>query len=35
MLEVLEQARDAGLIRHIGLTIEDQNPPVYEFIASG
>jgi hypothetical protein len=34
-LEVLEQARDEGLIRHIGFTTEDQNPPVYEFIASG
>ena len=34
-LEVLEQARDEGLIRHIGFTTEDQNPPVYEFIESG
>ena len=34
-LEVLEQARDDGLIRHIGFTTEDQNPPVYEFIESG
>ncbi|NQW21287.1 MAG: aldo/keto reductase [Chloroflexi bacterium] len=34
-LEVLEQARDEGLIRHIGFTTEDQNSPVYEFIASG
>ena len=34
-LEVLEQARDEGLIRHIGFTTEDQNPPVYEFIATG
>jgi len=33
-LEVLEQARDEGLIRHIGFTTEDQNPPVYEFIES-
>ncbi len=34
-LEVLEQARDEGLIRDIGFTTEDQNPPVYEFIESG
>jgi len=34
-LEVLEQVRDEGLIRHIGFTTEDQNPPVYEFIESG
>jgi aryl-alcohol dehydrogenase-like predicted oxidoreductase len=34
-LEILEQARDEGLIRHIGFTTEDQNPPVYEFIESG
>lgn len=34
-LEVLEQAREEGLIRHIGFTTEDQNPPVYEFIESG
>ena len=34
-LEVLERARDEGLIRHIGFTTEDQNPPVYEFIESG
>lgn len=34
-LDVLEQARDEGLIRHIGFTTEDQNPPVYEFIESG
>lgn len=31
-LEALEKARDRGLIRHIGFTTEDQNPPVYEFI---
>jgi uncharacterized protein len=35
VLEVLEQARDEGLIKHIGFTTEDQNPPVYEFIESG
>jgi len=34
-LEVLERAREEGLIRHIGFTTEDQNPPVYEFIESG
>ncbi len=34
-LEALEEARDQGLIRHIGFTTEDQNPPVYEFIESG
>ncbi|MDA1280542.1 MAG: aldo/keto reductase [Chloroflexi bacterium] len=34
-LEVLEKAREEGLIRHVGFTTEDQNPPVYEFIASG
>jgi predicted aldo/keto reductase-like oxidoreductase len=34
-LDILEQARNEGLIRHIGFTTEDQNPPVYEFIASG
>jgi hypothetical protein len=35
ILDLLEQARDEGLIRHIGFTTEDQNPPVYEFIESG
>lgn len=34
-LEVIEQAREDGLVRHVGFTTEDQNPPVYEFIASG
>ena len=34
-LELLERARSEGLIKHIGFTTEDQNPPVYEFIRSG
>ncbi len=34
MLEVLEKARDEGLIRHIGFTTEDQNAAVYRFIES-
>ncbi len=35
VLEILEQARDEGLIRHIGFTTEDQNSAVYRFIESG
>lgn len=35
VLEILEKARDEGLIRHIGFTTEDQNAPVYRFIESG
>ncbi len=35
MLEVIEKARDEGLLRHIGFTTEDQNAAVYRFIESG
>jgi aryl-alcohol dehydrogenase-like predicted oxidoreductase len=35
VLDILEKARDEGLVRHIGFTTEDQNPAVYRFIASG
>ena len=35
VLDILEKARDEGLIRHIGFTTEDQNAAVYLFIASG
>jgi predicted aldo/keto reductase-like oxidoreductase len=35
VLDILEKARDEGLISHIGFTTEDQNPAVYRFIASG
>ncbi len=35
VLDILETARDEGLIRHIGFTTEDQNAPVYQFIKSG
>jgi uncharacterized protein len=34
-LEALELLRGRGLIRFIGFTSEDQNAPVYAFIASG
>ncbi len=35
MLEILEKARDEGLVRHIGFSTEDQNAAVYRFIESG
>lgn len=35
VMDVLEKARDEGLIRHIGFTTEDQNAAVYRFIESG
>lgn len=35
VLEILEKARDEGLVRHIGFTTEDQNAAVYRFIESG
>ncbi len=35
MLDVLEKARDEGLIRHIGFTTENQNGAVDRFIESG
>lgn len=35
VLDILEKARDEGLIRHIGFTTEDQNAAVYRFIATG
>jgi uncharacterized protein len=35
LLDQLEQLRDQGLVRFIGFTSEDQNPPVYQFIESG
>ena len=34
-LEALEKARDEGLVRHIGFTVECQNNALYDFIASG
>jgi aryl-alcohol dehydrogenase-like predicted oxidoreductase len=35
LLSQLEQLRDAGKIRFIGFTTEDQNPAIYHFIESG
>lgn len=35
MLDEMEKARAEGLVRFIGFTTEDQNPPVYQFIATG
>jgi uncharacterized protein len=35
LLETLEQLRGEGMVRFIGFTSEDQNPPVYRFIDSG
>jgi uncharacterized protein len=35
LLDQLERLRDQGLVRFIGFTSEDQNPPVYQFIESG
>ena len=35
MLDTLEQMRAEGLVRWIGFTSEDHNPPVYRFIESG
>lgn len=34
-LEALEKARDEGLVKHLGFTIECQNNALYEFIRSG
>jgi len=34
MLETLEKARDEGLVKYIGFTIECQNPALYKFIRS-
>ena len=35
MIDALEQARDEGLVKYIGFTIECQNPSLYRFIESG
>lgn len=35
VLDALERMREEGLVRFIGFTSEDQNPPVYKFIESG
>ena len=35
MADALEQAREEGLVKYIGFTIECQNPPLYKFIGSG
>ncbi len=35
LLSHMEALRDAGLIRFLGFTTEDQNPAVYRFIRSG
>jgi aryl-alcohol dehydrogenase-like predicted oxidoreductase len=34
-LDVLEDLRSEGLVRFIGFTTEDENPPVYQFIQTG
>jgi aryl-alcohol dehydrogenase-like predicted oxidoreductase len=34
-LEQMERLRDEGLVRHLGFTSEDHNPPVHRFIRSG
>ena len=35
MLEQLQQLKEEGIIKHLGFTTEDQNPPVYDMIQSG
>jgi aryl-alcohol dehydrogenase-like predicted oxidoreductase len=35
MAEALEKAREEGLVRHIGFSVECQNIPLYRFIRSG
>lgn len=35
MADVLQKAKEEGLVKHIGFTIECQNPALYRFIRSG
>jgi len=35
MMDELEKARDEGIVKYIGFTIECQNPSLYRFIKSG